>query len=101
MVKNTCLTSPVGVLRFNVGSHLFINTMIIEENETECLSYDETIDLFCAINRDIAFLTQRVEFNKNDPEGSEFWGQRLNRLNSVKSKLQKGFVLNNLAFGRF
>jgi hypothetical protein len=72
--------------------------MIIEENETECLSYDETIDLFCAINRDIAFLTQRVEFNKNDPEGLEFWGQRLN---SVKSKLQKGFVLNNLAFGRF
>ena len=75
--------------------------MTIEETQTECLSYDETIQLFCAINRDIAFLTDRVEFNKNDPEGLQFWGERLNRLTTVKSKLQKGFVLNNLAFGKF
>ena len=74
----------------------------IEENETatqvEFLDWDESFGLFCSINKDIEFMTGRVDYYSaaatHNPQSLEFWNERLSRLLSAKAKLQKGIPLN-------
>jgi hypothetical protein len=74
----------------------------IEDNETETqveyLDWDESFGLFCSINKDIEFLTGRVNYYSAtatyNPESLEFWNERLTRLVSVKNKLRKGVQVN-------
>ena len=74
----------------------------IEENETETqvefLDWDESFGLFCSINKDIEFMTGRVDYYSAaatyNPQSLEFWNERLSRLLSAKAKLQKGIALN-------
>jgi hypothetical protein len=74
----------------------------IEENETETqveyLDWDESFGLFCSINKDIEFLTARVNYYSAtatyNPESLEFWNERLTRLLSAKNKLRKGVQVN-------
>jgi hypothetical protein len=72
------------------------------ENETETqveyLDWDESFGLFCSINKDIEFMTSRVNyytavatFNR---ESLEFWNERLTRLVSAKAKLRNGVQVN-------
>jgi len=68
----------------------------IEDNETETqpefLDWDESFDLFCAINSNLDFIIKRIE-ECTTAESSEFWTARLNRLTSAKQKLQRGALL--------
>ena len=72
------------------------------ENETETqieyLDWDESFGLFCSINKDIEFMTGRVNYYSAaatyNPESLEFWNERLTRLLSVKNKLRKGVQVN-------
>jgi len=92
------------MLRFIVGLYLFINNMIetIEENETEkqveLLNWEENFSLFCAINKEIEFFTEQVDYNAAaatyNASSLKFWNERLTRLVSVKAKLRKGVQLN-------
>ena len=74
----------------------------IEENETatqvEFLDWDESFGLFCSINKDIEFMTGRVDYYSAaatyNPQSLEFWNERLSRLVSAKAKLRKGIPLN-------
>ena len=74
----------------------------IEDNETETqvefLDWDESFGLFCSINKDIEFMTGRVDYYSAaatyNPQSLEFWNERLSRLVSAKAKLQKGIPLN-------
>jgi len=74
----------------------------IEENETatqvEFLDWDESFGLFCSINKDIEFMTGRVDYYSAaatyNPQSLEFWNERLSRLVSAKAKLRKGIQLN-------
>ena len=74
----------------------------IEENETatqvEFLDWDESFGLFCSINKDIEFMTGRVDYYcaaaTYNPQSLEFWNERLSRLVSAKAKLRKGIQLN-------
>ena len=74
----------------------------IEENETETqvefLDWDESFGLFCSINKDIEFMTGRVDYYSAaatyNPQSLEFWNERLSRLVSAKAKLRKGIQLN-------
>ena len=77
-----------------------IETIENEETETqiEYLDWDESFGLFCSINKDIEFLTGRVNYYSAtatyNPESLEFWNERLTRLVSVKNKLRKGVQVN-------
>ena len=74
----------------------------IEENVTatqvEFLDWDESFGLFCSINKDIEFMTGRVDYYSAtatyNPQSLEFWNERLSRLVSAKAKLRKGIQLN-------
>ena len=74
----------------------------IEENETETqpefLDWDESFGLFCSINKDIEFMTGRVDYYSatatHNASSLEFWNERLCRLVSAKAKLRKGIPLN-------
>ena len=74
----------------------------IEENETatqvEFLDWDESFGLFCSINKDIEFMTGRVDYYSaaatHNATSLEYWNDRLSRLTSAKAKLQKGIPLN-------
>ena len=74
----------------------------IEDNETETqvefLDWDESFGLFCSINKDIEFMTGRVDYYSAaatyNPQSLEFWNERLSRLVSAKAKLRKGIPLN-------
>ena len=74
----------------------------IEDNETETqvefLDWDESFGLFCSINKDIEFMTGRVDYYSAaatyNPQSLEFWNERLSRLVSAKAKLRKGIQLN-------
>ena len=74
----------------------------IEENETEkqveLLNWEENFSLFCAINKEIEFLTEQVDYNAAaatyNLQSLKFWNERLSRLVSVKAKLRKGVQLN-------
>ena len=74
----------------------------IEENETatqvEFLDWDESFGLFCSINKEIEFMTGRVDYYSAaatyNPQSLEFWNERLSRLVSAKAKLRKGIQLN-------
>ena len=77
-----------------------IETIENEETETqiEYLDWDESFGLFCSINKDIEFMTSRVNyytavatFNR---ESLEFWNERLTRLVSAKAKLRNGVQVN-------
>ena len=87
---------------FTVGSHLFINDMTINEDtetqQVEFLNWEENFAVFCSINKDIRFFTERVDyygaaatFNR---ESLEFWNERLTRLVSAKAKLRNGVQVN-------
>lgn len=74
----------------------------IEENETEkqveLLNWEENFSLFCAINKEIEFFTEQIDYNAaaatyNDIS-LKFWNERLTRLVSVKAKLRKGFQVD-------
>ena len=74
----------------------------IEENETEkqveLLNWEENFSLFCAINKDIQFFTEQVDYYSaaatyND-SNLKFWNERLSRLVSAKTKLRNGVQLN-------
>ena len=74
----------------------------IEENETEkqveLLNWEENFSLFCAINKDIQFFTEQVDYYSaaatyND-SNLKFWNERLSRLTSAKAKLRNGVQLN-------
>lgn len=74
----------------------------IEENETEkqveLLNWEENFSLFCAINKEIAYFTEQVDYNAaaatyND-SNLKFWNERLSRLTSAKAKLRNGVQLN-------
>lgn len=72
----------------------------IEENETEkqveLLNWEENFSLFCAINKEIEFFTEQINYNTanyNDIS-LKFWNERLTRLTSVKAKLRKGFQVD-------
>ena len=74
----------------------------IEDNEPETqvefLDWDESFGLFCSINKDIEFMTGRVDYYSatatHNASSLEFWNDRLSRLTSAKAKLQKGIPLN-------
>jgi hypothetical protein len=95
-------TTAAGVLMFTVGSHLFINDMTINEDtetqQVEFLNWEENFAVFCSINKDIRFFTERVDyygaaatFNR---ESLIFWNERLACLISAKSKIRKGIQLS-------
>jgi hypothetical protein len=74
----------------------------IEENETETqvelLNWEENFSLFCAINKEIEFFTEQINYNAaaatyNDIS-LKFWNERLTRLVSVKAKLRKGIQVD-------
>jgi hypothetical protein len=77
-----------------------IETIENEETETqiEYLDWDESFGLFCSINKDIEFMTGRVNYYSAtatyNPESLEFWNERLTRLLSAKNKLRKGVQVN-------
>lgn len=72
------------------------------ENETETqieyLDWDESFGLFCSINKDIEFMTSRVNYYAAvatfNHESLEFWNERLTRLVSAKAKLRNGVQVN-------
>jgi len=68
------------------------------ETQVEYLDWDESVGLFCSINKDIEFLTGRVNYYSATAtynlESLEFWNERLTRLVSVKNKLRKGVQVN-------
>ena len=74
----------------------------IEDNEPETqvefLDWDESFGLFCSINKDIEFMTGRVDYYSatatHNASSLEFWNERLSRLISAKAKLRKGIPLN-------
>jgi len=74
----------------------------IEDNETETqpefLNWEESFSLFCAINKDIEFLTEQVNYYSaaasHNANSLEFWNSRLSHLVSAKAKLKKGILLN-------
>jgi len=81
----------------------------IEDNETETqveyLNWDESFGLFCAINKDIEFLTARVNYHSAaatyDADSVKFWSERLSDLLSAKAKLQKGVQVNVITIKYF
>jgi hypothetical protein len=77
-----------------------IETIENEETETqvEFLNWDESFGLFCSINKDIEFMTSRVNYYSAaatyNPQSLEFWNERLTRLVSAKNKLRNGVQVN-------